>query len=252
VGWTGDGKLITAGSDGHIETMLPERGTPNHLGLREAAQTLPSACGNGRYLVYVARTGATSDLWRVDADGGNPMQLTKVGSVVARQNTRIDCSRDGKWVAFTATNPSTGASAWRIPVEGDPPTKLIENIDRPRIAISPDGQFVAVHLWGKTPTSPSVLAAIPAQGGDVVYHFDAPAGMFGLSWSPDSKSFQYVLTRDGVGNLWEQPLAGGAPRQLTHFKIDLIFDFAWALDGKQLALARGNRNSNVVLISNFQ
>ena len=44
------------------------------------------------------------------------------------------------------------------------------------------------------------LAAIPAQGGDPVYHFDAPAGMFGLAWSPDSKAFQYVLTRDGVGN----------------------------------------------------
>jgi len=252
VGWTGDGKLITAGSDGHIETMPAERGTPNHLGLREAAQTLPSACGGGRYLVYVARTGATSDLWRVDADGGNPMQLTKVGSVVARQNTKVDCSHDGKWVAFTATNPSTGASAWRIPVEGGAPTKLTENVDRPRIAISPDGQLVAVHLWGKTPTSPSVLAAVPAQGGDVVYHFDAPTGMFGLSWSPDSKSLQYVLTRDGVGNLWEQPLSGGPAKQLTHFKTDLIFDFAWSLDGKQLALARGNRNSNVVLISNFQ
>jgi eukaryotic-like serine/threonine-protein kinase len=251
-GWMADGKLITAGSDGHIETMSPERGTPTHLALREAAQTLPSACGDGRYLVYVARTGATSDVWRVDADGGNPTQLTKVGSITTRQASKIDCSRDGKWIAFTATNPSTGASAWRASVDGGAPAKLTENIDRPRIAISPDGQLVAVHLWGKTPTSPSVLAAIPAQGGDPVYHFDAPAGMFGLTWSPDSKSFQYVLTREGVSNLWEQPLASGPAKQLTHFKTAIIFDFAWSLDGKQLALARGNRNSNVVLISNFQ
>jgi Tol biopolymer transport system component len=191
-------------------------------------------------------------VWRVDADGANPLQLSNVGSITMRQGSKIDCSRDGKWVAFTATNPHTGASAWREPIEGGQPTKLSENIDRPRLAISPDGQLVAVHLWGKTPTSPSVLAAVPAQGGDPVYHFDAPPGMFGLSWAPDSKSFQYVLTREGVSNLWEQPLAGGASRQLTHFKTDLIFDFAWSLDGKQLALARGNRNSNVVLISNFQ
>jgi len=251
-GWTADGKLLTAGSDGHIETMPPERGSPTHLGLRNAAQTLPAACGDGRYLVYVVRTGATSDVWRVDADGGNPMQLSRVGSLTMRQGSKIDCSRDGKWVAFTATNPSTGASAWRIPIEGGTPTKLSENIDRPRIAISPDGQLVAVHLWGKTPTSPSVLGAVPAQGGDPVYHFDAPPGMFGLAWSPDSKSFQYVLTREGISNLWEQPLTGGPARQLTHFRTDLIFDFSWSHDGKQLALARGNRNSNVVLISNFQ
>lgn len=76
--------------------------------------------------------------------------------------------------------------------------------------------------------------------------------MFGLSWSPDRKKFEYVLTRDGVSNLWEQPLSGGPSRQLTHFKTATIFDFAWSLDGKELVLARGNQNSSVVLISNFQ
>ncbi len=125
-GWTADGKLMTAGSDGHIETMPAERGNPTHLALREAAQTLPSACGDAHYLVYVARTGATSDVWRVDADGANPMQLSKVGSITMRQASKIDCSHDGKWVAFTATNPHTGASAWREPVEGGQPTKLSE------------------------------------------------------------------------------------------------------------------------------
>ncbi len=252
-GWTADGKVLTAGSDGHVETMAAERGSPAHLSLREAAQTLPAACGDGRYLVYVVRTGATSDVWRVDAaDGGNPTQITKIGSVAMRGGSKISCSPDGKWLAFLATNPTAGVSAWRVPIDGGPGTRLIDNIDRPRIAISPDGRLVAVHLWGKTPTSPSVLAAVPAQGGEPLYHFDAPAGMFGLAWSPDSKAFHYVLTREGVSNLWEQPLSGGPPKQLTQFKTEQILDFAWSFDGKQLVLSRGNPNSNVVLISNFQ
>jgi hypothetical protein len=112
--------------------------------------------------------------------------------------------------------------------------------------------MVVVHLWGKDPSAASVLAAIPAEGGAPLYHFDAPAGMFFLSWSPDSKAFQYVRARDGVANLWEQPLDGGPAKQLTHFKNELIFDYAWSGDGKQLALVRGMLNSNVVLISNFQ
>ena len=252
-GWAEDGKLLTAGADGHVETMPAQRGNPAHLALREPAQTLPSACGDGHYLAYVVRSGPTSDVWRVDAsDGANPVQITKIGSVVMRAGAKIACSPDGKWAAFITTNPSGGATAFRVPIEGGPLTKLIDNIDRPRIAISPDGQKVAVHLWGKTATSPSVLAAVPAEGGNPTHQFDAPPGLFGLTWSPDSSAFHYVLTRDGVSNLWEQPLAGGPPRQLTHFKTALILDFAWSLDGKQLALARGNRNSNVVLISNFQ
>jgi hypothetical protein len=56
--------------------------------------------------------------------------------------------------------------------------------------------------------------------------------MFFLTWSPDSKAFQYVLVREGVGNLWEQPLKGGPARQLTHFKASWIMDFAWSLDGQ--------------------
>ena len=85
-----------------------------------------------------------------------------------------------------------------------------------------------------------------------MYSFVAPAAMTAFGWSPDGKALQYVLTRDGVGNLWEQPLTGGPPRQLTHFKTDLILDYAWSFDRKQLAMSRGNFNSNVVLISNFQ
>jgi eukaryotic-like serine/threonine-protein kinase len=252
-GWTADGKLLTTGVDGHLLRLTAEGGSPVHVPLREPPDNLPTACGGGRYLAYVSRTGPTSDVWRVDAaDGGNPVQITKLGTVVMRAGSKIACSADGKWVAFLVTNPTAGASAWKVSVDGGTPTKLAESIDRPRIAFSPDDTMVAVHLWGKTATSPSVLAAIPAQGGEPLYHFDAPPGMFGLSWSPDSKNFEYVLTRDGVSNLWEQPLSGGPARQLTHFKAATIFDFAWSHDGKQLVLARGNQNSNVVLISNFQ
>jgi len=40
-------------------------------------------------------------------------------------------------------------------------------------------------------------------------------------------------------------------RQITHFKGELIRDFDWSHDGKQVVVARGHLNSNVVLISNF-
>ena len=129
--------------------------------------------------------------------------------------------------------------------------KLTGECGRPPVAIAPDGHMSEKHRGGKTPTSPSGMAAIPEHGGEPISHFDAPAGMFRLSWSPTGKAFQYILTRQGVGNLWEQPVSGGPPRQLTHFKSDQIADFAWSGDGKQVVFARGQRNSNVVLLSNF-
>ena len=62
----------------------------------------------------------------------------------------------------------------------------------------------------------------------------------------------YTLTREGVGNLWSQPLEGGKPKQLTHFTSDQIFSYAWSRDGKQLAVSRGTQQSDVVLLSNLK
>jgi hypothetical protein len=46
-----------------------------------------------------------------------------------------------------------------------------------------------------------------------------------LRWSPDGKGLQSLVTRDGITNIWEQPLAGGKPKQLSKFTSGLIFDF---------------------------
>jgi Tol biopolymer transport system component len=184
--------------------------------------------------VYVARKGTTSDVWRVDAaDGANPTQLTQVGSAA-----RLACSPDGKWVAYTASNPNTFSSAWRVSIDGGSPSKLAENLDRPQVPISPDSRMIAVRQWGKTPASPSVLTVVSAESGKVLYTFESPPGIQVFGWSGDGRALNYALTRGGVGNLWEQSLTGGPPRQITHF-------------GKQLVVARGHLNSNVVLISNF-
>jgi len=46
-------------------------------------------------------------------------------------------------------------------------------------------------------------------------------------------------------------LDGGPSKQLTNFKPDLLFPFAWSRDGRQLALARGSVTKDVILISNL-
>ncbi|MGH9510405.1 MAG: TolB family protein, partial [Terriglobales bacterium] len=68
----------------------------------------------------------------------------------------------------------------------------------------------------------------------------------------DGRGLDYAEVRNGVSNVWRQPLSGGKPRQVTQFGEDRIFNGAWSPDGKQLAVARGRWRSDVVLISNFR
>jgi Tol biopolymer transport system component len=72
-----------------------------------------------------------------------------------------------------------------------------------------------------------------------------------IRWAPDGRALDYILTRGGASNIWRQALAGGPPKQISNFKSDLIFFFAWSRDGKQLALERGATSSDVILISSF-
>jgi len=68
-------------------------------------------------------------------------------------------------------------------------------------------------------------------------------------FSHDGHALVYINTLVGVSNLWSLPLDGGAPKQITDFKSDLILNFAYSRDGRQLAFARGNQSRDAVMIS---
>jgi len=90
--------------------------------------------------------------------------------------------------------------------------------------------------------------------------FDISAHPFwdrvGFRWSPDGKAITYRAHQDSTGrngadNLWNRPIDGGPPKQLTNFDSDQIFSFVWSRGG-QLALSRGVETRDVILLTNFR
>jgi len=76
-------------------------------------------------------------------------------------------------------------------------------------------------------------------------------GMFGdgpILFTRDGKGILYPVRNGSVDNLWLQNLDGSPGKQLTDFKSEFIRDFDYSVDGKQLAIIRGHRESDVVLI----
>jgi tricorn protease-like protein len=57
----------------------------------------------------------------------------------------------------------------------------------------------------------------------------------------------YVVREKGVDNLWSQSLDGKNRKQLTNFAKDLILRYAYSKDGKQIAIERGNFESDAFL-----
>jgi len=58
----------------------------------------------------------------------------------------------------------------------------------------------------------------------------------------------FVVREKGVDNLWSQPLDGSASKQLTHFTKEKIMRFAYSPDGAQLAIQRGEKEADAVLL----
>jgi Tol biopolymer transport system component len=202
-------------------------------------------------LVQRSYQSSPANIVRIDADGLN---ATSLASGVVYSPT---CSPDGK-LLFYVLMGGNPLKILRMPIEGGQPTVVGEIPSatiRGTLRASPDGQFLAFPYEEFVPKPALKLAVISIDRGQIHETFDAPPGVYReacLRWSPDSKALQYLLTKGDVTNIWEQPLAGGSPKQITNFASGRIFDFNWSQDGKLLLTSRGEITSDVVLLSNFR
>jgi Tol biopolymer transport system component/predicted Ser/Thr protein kinase len=236
------GKILAQGLNGDLWLMNPDGSDKNNVVPQAHNLLSASSCGD-RYLIFDRYLEGRIQLWRTDADGSNAIR--KLDDV-----EYADCSPDGKWIYYFVKE-----KLYRMPPEGGTPTEVLAVPGAPRawaVRVSPDGNRVAYLYQEGDPIPMPKLAVGSVDSGTLQFKSPAPIGYAGLRWAPSGKALQYLLTRNGSTNLWEQPLTGGEPRQVTNFPSGRIFDFSWSRDGKQLLLTKGNQSSDVILIRNFR
>jgi Tol biopolymer transport system component len=167
----------------------------------------------------------------------------------------VACSEDGRYVFYNRVGaPQT---IWRVPIDGGPSAKVadvLENGMVGNLTVSPDGKLLAYPFEESNPVPKTKLAIISIDGKAPPRVLNAPGGVFGqvtISWSGDGKALQYLLTLNGATNIWQRPIAGGKPIQLTRFSSGKIFRFNWSCDRKHMLFSRGNTTSDVVLLTNL-
>lgn len=235
---------------GHFAVLTSYASAPSEDSRADAGTLNATKLASGRFVVQRSYQSGVAHIVRIDADGLN---ATTLASGLVYSPT---CSSDGKFLFYVSME--SPQSILRLPIEGGEPTvvsKIPGSTIRGTMRASPDGQFLAFPYDVNVPRPGIKLAVISVNRRLVDKILDAPPGIYRescLRWSPDGKGVQYLLTKGDVTNIWEQPLAGSSPKQVTNFTSGRIFDFNWSHDGKQLFLSRGEISSDVVLLSNLR
>jgi serine/threonine protein kinase/Tol biopolymer transport system component len=235
-------------------------------------------------IVYTSTSSGNSDIWIMNADGSNRVQLTNDPG----EDELPLVTPDGRSVVFVSTRDG-GPTLWRVNIDGSAPLKLGAARVAYRPVVSFDGQWVyysdsqrqnfRIPAAGGTPEPllaeltaggrqlpPGFHEPIPSPDGRALAgHYADPAGGERIAvlstdataserrfssvpatarWAPDGKSLVYT---DRV-NLFRQPVSGAAAVQITKFPGDTLFSFALSNDQKHMAFVRGQTTSDVVLV----
>jgi WD40 repeat protein len=120
----------------------------------------------------------------------------------------------------------------------------------PGLGVSRDGKFIVfVALKGGAEGGAAKIAIVNLLSGSEPARMVNPdsriAGL--LHFTPDGKSLVYAIRENGADNLWLQPLDGSRGRQITNFTSDVIQNYEFSPDGKNLGVMRSHTESDIVL-----
>ena len=252
--WASDTELYISRWTSLFRSAL-DGGSNSQLAIDPRAKISQVAtCGRGGFAAFAwAGHGEghnVQDLWRVDADGSNPKQITN-----GKFDARPVCSPDGKWIYFQESDAN---GIFRISADGGAPeqvagtifTSLENSGGEPDISV--DGKFLVFAVAKPVPVGllDFRFAIVPlGQGADPVLLGDVEPRFSGAPrFTPDGKSLVYAIQENGTENLWLQPLDGAQGRQLTNFTDGNITRTHFSPDGKTLGVLRTHTESDVVLL----
>jgi Tol biopolymer transport system component len=243
-----DGRIVYASSStGNQDIWVMNADGSNRVQLTNVPgdDQLPVVTPDGQSIIFISERDGIRSLYRMGADGSAPTSLG-AGRVAYRPLV----SADGQWVYYSDPQQQN----FRIPVAGGKPEPLLGELTAGGRTLppafhepmpSPDGKAVAGHFQDPQMAGERIAVLFLDPSAAEKRFTSMPAN---ARWAPDGRSLIYYSR----GNLYRQPMGGGAPVELTKFSGDQVFSFAVSADQKRWAFVRGELVSDVVMISERQ
>jgi Tol biopolymer transport system component len=131
--WSPDDSRIAFENRGDLYVVHSEGGEPNRLTDSVWIESRPAWSPDGRWLYFRSNRSGSEQIWRMPAEGGEAVQLTRGGAWEAL------ASPDGKALYFIRDRTRPGL--WSIPVEGGKETAELNPVWISNWTLTPEGIY---------------------------------------------------------------------------------------------------------------
>lgn len=171
-----------------------------------------------------------ADLWRIEASGGGPSQLTD-----HEGDDRAPVpSPDGSLVLFDTTRDGN-TEIYVVDADGTNPRRLTDDPGEDWGASwSPDGTQIA---FNSSRTGDFEIYVMDAHGGNVRQLTSRQGASVTPTWSPDGRRIAFTLREpDAIGQIWSIGVDGSDRRDLSRNAStdDQVWTGGWGPDGRIL------------------
>jgi Tol biopolymer transport system component len=196
---------------------------------------------NGKIAFDSDRDGGDADIWTMNPNGSNPVNLTADSEAT---DLSVNWRADGRKLAFmsdrvTATNPEGDFEIFVMNADGSHPTQItFSEFDDENPAWSPDGERI-VFQRDLDPVPGQVdydIFTMNADGSKERNRTNSPGVQDAdPNWSPNGRRIAFSSDRDGDNEIYTMRPNGSGVRQLTFNEGP--FDGApnWSPDGRKIA-----------------
>ncbi|HQX56420.1 MAG TPA: winged helix-turn-helix domain-containing protein [Pyrinomonadaceae bacterium] len=217
---------------------------------KESAFRIPVS--DGEFIWFAMSVNGVSQIFQMDMDGKNVAQLTETTDG-QKYSPRI--SNDSRHLYYVI-NRKNDAAIMRFDLQNKSEEVFFINPDvQPGtfLELSPDNKYLTFsrRLKGEDDTSEKMMAIVSIENTDDLRFVSAQTLPGIRRFSPDSQSLDYIFAPTDGTQIVRQKLDGGEPLPIVTVKGQTIFNFAWSIDGKQLAMALGKQSRDAVLLSEF-
>jgi len=240
-----DGKEIVFDMLGDIFIMPIAGGEAKALASGLAWDMQPRFSPDGKRIAFTSDRAGGDNVWIMDRDGGNPVQITKE---TFRLLNNPAWSPDGQYIAarkhFTSTRSLGAGEIWLYHHSGGKGLQMVERPndqkDLGEPAFSPDGRYLyfsqdttpgGTFQYSKDPT-PGIydIKRLDRETGDVETYISGMGGAIRPTPSPDGRWLAFIRRHDYDTALYLHDMESGRNTLLTK-ALDRDMQETWAIHG---------------------